>query len=604
MHALQLAQYIPGPETVKAIQAVGGLVGASAGVIKSVGSVLPSRSIGVELGKPQQSALALPEASKPWFPWPSVWQVLVTFGVVSLKFQPLRPVGAAFIVTGGCLYGVGVWWRNSRSPIGASVSTRHIQASLRLPPLSSSEQRQVFAAIPLVKAGPTKNHTHGASAATRNAGAATAELIANAMGREPYYVQMSLADARRGRSGDRSFHWAKDLAVPPAEFSFDPTTQVAVLVDVDYYIDMPALLASKPGTYLISTFQPTEVALSTGEYTFRFLSDNRVQYRVSGGAKYTHELWDYSGDTITVEQQFYAEKRVVAYHIDRKRLDDHHTLVMLSLIGTFSTYNVISTPLVLGGESLTRLRPVFGQFIVMDIVRKEGLFRSVAILGDHTAVTLPKSKFDAIRAAGLATKNPVSPAIVATNIAPSDPIGLPTERLPPGHGAILACYLRAGVPLDPPEVYPPSDCVIPIWYAKYDHDAKVPLAGFGSPLIGPCYAYADSIASDHYCVVGRVERFTIGRQSEPLTSVPPSSARHLCEFVKFLVPVPHTGEPVSIDVVKEKQSKASQKHIIEEAEVTGANVKKAKWRTFKKKETAVKPSDPRNISMTDRKSVV
>lgn len=249
-------------------------------------------------------------------------------------------------------------WSWLKSPIGSRYVTQLITSTLRTDDLTSSQQRQVFTEIPLVRAGPTQNHTHGASAACRNAGSATAALVANSLGKRPYYIQMSLSDARKGRDGDRSYHWAKDLGVPASDFHFDPATQAAVLVDVDHYIDMPNLLARYPGTYLITTFQPSVAALSEGEFSFRFTKQNKVLYRVSGGAAYEHEVWDYSGDTLLAEICSITERQIVAYHVDRKKLNDHHVLIMLTVIGKFTMPSFIPGWLTIQGKTLERLCPI------------------------------------------------------------------------------------------------------------------------------------------------------------------------------------------------------------------------------------------------------
>lgn len=539
-------------------------------------------------------------------PW---WWVTAALSVISLRVAEVEPRkipftswetprvrprrwGAAAIAAYALLVLVRIWWRRNTSPIGAVWTTRFIASSLTADFLSSSQQRQVFTDLPVVRSEPTKNHTHGASAADRNAGCATAALCARAMGLEPYYVQQSLADVRKGCDGDRSFHWPKDLAIPPREFHFDNTKQAAVLVDVDYYIDMDMLLSRHPGTYFISAFQPTASGKADGEYTFKFLSDQRVEYNVSGGSEFVHHVWDYAGDTLLVEDVSYITKVVVAYHIDRKYIDEHHCLVLLTVIGKFTMPAIIPTSFVLDGRRLQRLKPVDGGHVVLDVIKPDGRYRSVAIVGDHTSVTLRKKLFDAVHAVAIVAKVPITPAMVASNIAPSTPVGLPTERMEPGHAAIVASYLRAGIPTFPPVVYPPSEGFVPIWFAKHDYDAPVPLAGFGSPLIGPCYGFAESIASDDRCISGRVEAFQDTEFEEP---IPPTLAKYMAEFVERLIPVPHIGVPVGDDYVVEKQSKPSQRAILDEAGVTGDSYKKG-WQAFVKKETYTKPTDPRNIS--------
>jgi len=271
---------------------------------------------------------------------------------------------------------------------------------------------------------------------------------------------------------------------------------------------------------------------------------------------------------------------------------------MLSLIGTFDIPSIVPTSWVLSGKPLERLNPVVGQHAVLDIAKKDGLYRSVAILGDHNCVTLEKSKLDAIHAVALVAKVPITPAIVASNIAPSSPAGLPTERLPPGHAAILSSYLRAGIPPFPPVVYPPDTGLVPIWYDKHDYTAKIPLAGFGAPLIGPCYAHATSIATEDRCVKGRIEKFHDPPGFEE--PMPPMLYNCMLEFLEFVVPVKHIGHPVDDDYIADKQDSPSQRMILDEAGVTGDNTKST-WGLFVKKETYTKPTDPRPISQAKPK---
>lgn len=482
---------------------------------------------------------------------------------------------------------------NNKSPIGATLATRFISKTLVSGKLSSSQQREVFREAPLVRTKAIENHSHGNSAADRNCGVTTSSTIALTLGLEPYLIQQSLSDDRKGRDGDRSFYWAKDLAVPPKEFHFDPSTQAAVLVDVDHYIDMPHLLAYYPGTYFVCTLLPTAAAKSEGEYTFRFLEDGKVHYRVSGGGEFTHHIWDYSGDTFLVETAGLIEKRVVAYHIDKKYVDDHHAIIMLTVIGAFDSYAFVPTSWVLEGKTLSRFKPVFGEHVVLDVVTKECIKRSVAVVGQHNAVTLPKSQFDAVEAVARVAKVPITPGMVASNIAVSSAVGLPTERLPPGHAAIIAGFVRAGMPHFPPIVYPPEMAFKPIWFAKHDYDAPVPLAPFGSPLIHECYGFSDSIAADDRCISGRIEKF----QSNTPVELPPRYAGYMKEFIEFLIPdsVKHTGVPADHDEVREKQPSPSQRAILAEADVTGDNYEES-FDTFKKKETYPKVTDPRNIT--------
>jgi hypothetical protein len=321
---------------------------------------------------------------------------------------------------------------------------------------------------------------------------------------------------------------------------------------------------------------------------------------VSGGALYNHQVWDYRGDTFLCEDVGIINKTIVSYHIDRKRLNDNHTLILLSMIGKFEMPSVIPTTFALDGARLERLKPVCGNHVVLDVVTQEGMCRSIAVIGQRTAVTLPIAQLDAVHAVAITAKVPITPAMVASNIAPSSPLGLPTERLPPGHAAIIASYVRAGVPHSPPVVYAPEAGLVPISFSKHDYDAKVPLKAFGSPLIGPCYTYVSSLATDDRCIRGRVEAFISRDSPEVELPIPPSLAGYMVEFAKFLIPVKHRGHPVGHDEVRERQDRPSQRSILDNQSVTGVFIREL-IQAFVKKEAAISPSDPRNISQMPRK---
>lgn len=503
------------------------------------------------------------------------------FGKLYLLFRMLKWLGVT-------------WWNRVKSPIGAVVSTALITTTLESGPLSSSQARQVFVDLPLVLSGITENHSHGKSARDRNGSGNTAALMALQLGLEPYFVQQSLSDVRKGRDGDRSYHWAKDLGVPAKEFHFDAAKHASILVDVDEHMDMPHFLASNPGVHFVCTFQPTESARGEGEYTFRFLADGQVEYRVSGGAVFNHHIWHYDGDTIIVEDKSFLTKTVVAYHMDRKAIDDHHVIIMLTLLGKFVIPTGLPSSAVIAGTALKRLNPICGNHVVIDAVKPDGLQRSVAIIGSHSCVTLPKTSFDAVHAVAIVAKVAITPGMVDSNISPPGENGMPKFRLGPGQAAIVASYLRDGVPLFPPTVCPPSACVIPIYYDKNGHDSQVPLAGFGSPLIGPNYAHASDIATDDRCIRGRLEAFT-GRIVEK--NIPPTLAKYMEEFAHFVVPdnLAHTGRPVDHESVHDRQERPSQRHILDQAESSGPWFKKV-FRAFVKKEPYGKVTDPRNIT--------
>jgi len=67
------------------------------------------------------------------------------------------------------------------------------------------------------------------------------------------------------------------------------------MVDVDYYVNMPAML--RHGLPIVlSTFCPTTAGDSLPDAVFSIDKDDYVNFRVQGGAEYRHQLWDYESD--------------------------------------------------------------------------------------------------------------------------------------------------------------------------------------------------------------------------------------------------------------------------------------------------------------------
>lgn len=226
-------------------------------------------------------------------------------------------------------------------------------------------------------------------------------------------------------------------------------------------------------------------------------------------------------------------------------------------------------------------------------MRQDGLYRSVAILGSHLSVTLRKTALDAVHAVAITAKSAITPGMVDSNISPPGKNGMPEYKLAPGQSHVIASYLREGVPLFPPMVHPPEACVVPIWYDKYGSESRIPLSGFGSPLIGPNYVHASDIASENQCISGRVEAFTSREEQE----LRPSVAGYMAEFARFVVPdhLAHTGMPVGHEEVHDRQDRPSQRSILDQAEMSGPWYKKL-FRTFDKIEEYQKITDPRNIT--------
>lgn len=65
-------------------------------------------------------------------------------------------------------------------------------------------------------------------------------------------------------------------------------------IDVDYYVEDVTKVFGYPNPIILHTFNPLKVAGLDGDSVYT-IKNNRVTYEVSGGARWTHEVWDWCG---------------------------------------------------------------------------------------------------------------------------------------------------------------------------------------------------------------------------------------------------------------------------------------------------------------------
>jgi len=195
--------------------------------------------------------------------------------------------------------------------------------------LRSPDYRRVFehplksiALIPMAK-----NHTHPDCAQIRSSVNEAFKKLALNAGFIPYSVSAANSDCNEG---SRYFYDVKSFGIP---FRNDVITDKHCLIftDVDYYPEMDVYL--KMGLpMLIYTFSPTIVGKTSQgvdrNETSWCIKDDEITYHVSGGATYTHFVWDYSGDTISVQTD---DGHLINYHVVMHDLlvDKNRRIIML-----------------------------------------------------------------------------------------------------------------------------------------------------------------------------------------------------------------------------------------------------------------------------------
>jgi hypothetical protein len=426
--------------------------------------------------------------------------------------------------------------------------------------------------FPKIKTVP--GHQHANAAGARNAASNAAAYIATISGYKPFYESMSRADQRHGHSGTRIHHWAKDMCIKLREDNPDDDSLIAY-IDVDYYVDMPYVLARDGAPAILYTVVPEEAAEQTGDTSFTFLKDGSLETYIAGGGHFRHPLWDYSCDSlivstnrcvlfantpfeITISMPFY--ERTAVFMVDRLKVDKHRQLILLTPVAKWTASQGYITrhfpdPL------LTRFDPRDGDFAVLKVQTQHGLYGSVARLGTYAATTDEQSRFDAIKCAALHSKTGITNAMVASHLRNTTYVA--TSSLP------LYDYFKSTVPGKSAFVLSADYGVQNYQYylPYYDEDAKPCLEPYMSPLLPGTFIPAKSYGNEMSMTIERVikpARNEVQPDSRLMTLV--------ADFIKEIrkpLGADNYLIPADIDEVYEKQNRPSQRRILAEADITG-----------------------------------
>lgn len=139
-----------------------------------------------------------------------------------------------------------------------------------------------------------QRHSHGKAATIRTGANWTIDQYIERTGGVPYTISMSMRDKT---DGQRPYYHIRDFVMSARD---DPLidSHIFKMVDIDYYADMEYWLSfGKP--LVIYTFVPTIAGGKTVNASFHIEND-RIVMPVNGGGHYSHMVWDYEHDFVTV----------------------------------------------------------------------------------------------------------------------------------------------------------------------------------------------------------------------------------------------------------------------------------------------------------------
>jgi hypothetical protein len=459
--------------------------------------------------------------------------------------------------------------------------------------------RNCFKDIPIPKVRPSDHHSHPLQAAYRDSASRFAVDVAERMGLVPYFVQMSNSDVRRNRMGSRSFYWHKDTTVRPRDFK-PPSDALLVIVDTDFYIDLPIFLSEVRCPVLIYTVLPEVVAYRDEETSFCFDSHNRIKYRVAG-AYYHHELWNHSQDVVTCTNfdqhglnalRSWFMPHTVVYNVERRKVCNNHSLVLYTPMSSWHNIFAVMSNLMLEHNLMSRLRVNHGQFNLMDVFNDTGHHRSVGRVGEYVCATLPVDVFDTTRVQARLAKH-LTPASLQRFVDDEDPV----------RAAVLCDWFRENIDADPMLVaFNTFEHYQFVPDKVYEDDAKPAQMSFMQPLLYGAYVPDVCRNNDQHMIDSRVTKTRCS-----LSTCAPFVRRMASEFMTYILSVTDDVNserrpnlhPSSIDEVFDKQNRPNQRTHLDAGAI---NTKYHRViSSFMKKESYQKIADPRNISTINAK---
>lgn len=476
------------------------------------------------------------------------------------------------------------------------------------PSLTSEVLRDWFSKLEFSDVRPYANHTHGDAASKRTIGSNFIAELARITGKPAVYFQGSASDLRKGRSIERDWYWAKDLGIPlsrrPPSMTKESLTPLA-MVDVDEHVDnLEHMLSVDPRPYLLYTFVPSAAAKDKGDYTYRFMQDGSVEYVVAGGGIYHHKLWDFSHDSIMVEGYEFdlqcallgcvAIKHTAFYKVERRNVDVDHQVILLVPMKRWSSPVSLFTWVIpfakiaadtISAPRLTRLNPVVGEYVRVQVMTQKGLAVSTAGVGQFSCVTVPIAVDEEARFKHALTKEKLSVAMTKASMsaAGGDVNG----------AEILTAFHREQGVTKQPTVFNTHDGVRTYQFlpklADLDPEVLPSMDSFMKPLFDNAFAPSRSKGNDLRAVSKRV------LEVKSAAKLTPFLRDMVQQFVKLLQ-LNVNQFPVDEDEVYRRQSKPTQRVILENANYSSST---GHADVFMKRECYPKVGDPRMITTID-----
>lgn len=511
---------------------------------------------------------------------------LLARGIQTQKYVRRAFIAGAVVVTAGSIF-----WRLRGDAVltvvGGSLSRGWVQFKSWLLSKASTElnpgvRNLIMANLALDPLKMPERHSHPLAAATRSSANFAIDHTISLLGYSVYSVSKSARDHLN--SGNRFFYFQKDLALKYDNSPVKPDS-IIKMVDVDYYADMSYWLSyCRP--VLAYTFVPTRVAGKVPDGSFT-IEKNRVEMTLSGGATYSHELWDYSADTIAT----WCWSGMIVSHVEQWKMPEDPERRVVAIIPCRKVPWWLCWTI--SWDTLRRREFEVKGYNVLRHIDHDGSMISVGRPGSHASAEVSEEVLESAKIREGEAKHP--------NISDVErllrTLDGKNDRSCSIAAPLVFAYLKDSGLLPKPVTgagFVPTS--VPVYQnigPLLTEDGSETGTTLTYPLVAEeAVTPARSYNNDAQTVAGRI----VGVRNTKV--VPGFYKGYAQEFVSLLVPAElvGTGSPLSIDEITEKQDRPSQRNRSAAEAAWGMLLSPFVVKPFQKAEFYGGINDPRNIS--------
>jgi hypothetical protein len=430
-------------------------------------------------------------------------------------------------------------------------------------------------------------HSHPYSAMYRNDMDGRINTFIRNAGYEIYSLQCSSVDEKRGIRGCFTHYWSKDK-MRSERYDPIPDRPFFKLIDVDYYINWTEYLWMC-APFIIYTFSPQDPAGTVHDYSWCTRPDGSIYMEVTGGAVYSHHLWNYEIEACVAQYPGVT----IHYSVDSFRPHANREVVLLVPCSIMANSELITKVTIERRCLVVKTETPSTRFAASEENKKNALLPLPNRLMKGNV--MPAQKLVAI----IRQQNPnMEPYLSIAPVAMSTAKGSASVRIRQSLATAFEARCRSrdasdydmqtfiaadfqidqrsaasilfdNFPLSPVDYSKVSTRVsaIPEIRAKtnsvsygrtpdtHRSDDSRPMGFQVSPPVYPRDLIpVRSTMNDKWCIAERVEKV-----HNPLSDLKPSDEPYISDFINYLIPQPGMLAPLDLDTILKEQDRPNQK---------------------------------------------